>query len=199
MNVVLPINSLAGRGHNSGAAPLSELLSEELADDRAHADYLLAAVAEARIENATDAGKVADLIVLIRDRERSLDRARDVRKRPYLMEQRAVEIAYGAVIGPLERARNDTLVPLLDAWQQAHGDAPIPASIASIGSRRKPEFVIEDLPAALDWLLKNHGGAIVQAARTIIGSHLRAMGVGGAAEANIPGVTISVVSKVQVR
>lgn len=201
MNDVLPINSLAGRGHNSGAIPLAEILAEELATSKARADELLAAAREARIESAADAGKVADLILLLRDMERAADRARDERKRPLLHDQRIIEAAYGAVIGPLARARVDTLAPMLDAWRKDHPDDAPAAALASVGSRREITFCVEDLPAAIGWLLNNHAGSLAQAARTILGTVIRGAGVDTIerGEVSIPGVSISIAVKTHVR
>jgi hypothetical protein len=198
---ILPVNTLAGRGHNSAAVPLAEVLSEELALDKARADELLASAGQARIESAADAGKVADLIALIRDAEKALDRDRDVRKRPLLHEQRVIEAAFGAVIGPLARARTGVLVPMLTAWQQEHDGAPLPTSIAAVGSRRKPEWVIESLPAVIDWLLNNRPGPLSQAIRTIVGAEVTHAGVDAVerGEVVIPGVSISIAVKTQVR
>lgn len=197
----LPINTLAGRGIGDNRPPLAEVLAEELAADRARADELLAAARKARIENAADAGKVADLIALVRDQERSLDRAREARKRPLLTQQRIIEAAYGTVIGPLARARTDTLAPMLTGWQLEHADTPLATSVAAVGTRREIEFLIEDLPAVVGWLLQNKPGDIAQCARTILGNVVRSCGVDAAerGEVNIPGVSVSVVSKVQVR
>jgi hypothetical protein len=201
MNDMMPINTLARPGHNSGSAPLAEVLSEELSADRERAAELLASAGQARIESATDAGKVADLIALIRDAEKALDRDRDIRKRPLLRDQRIIEAAYGQLIGPLCRARTDTLAPMLTVWQQAHGDETLPTSIAAVGSRRTPEWVIEDLPAVVGWLLIEHGGPLAQAARTIIGSAIRAAGIDAVERGDvvIPGVSISIAVKTQVR
>lgn len=195
------INTLVERGvgDNSAAVPLAEVLAEELSVDKARADELLASAAQARIESAADAGKVADLIALIRDAEKALDRDRDVRKRPLLRDQRIIDAAYGAVIGPLARARTDVLVPMLTAWQQEHDGAAPPTLIAAVGSRRQITFCIEDLPAVVGWLLENRPGDIAQAARTIIGAALRSYGVDAAGIINIPGVSISIAVKTQVR
>lgn len=203
MNDILPVNTLAGRGigDNSAAAPLAEVLADELAADKARAAELLASARAARIESAADAGKVADLLVLIREHERSLDAARDARKRPLLHDQRTIDAAFGAVIGSLCRARTDVLTPLLNKWQEAHPDEKPVASIAAVGSRREIQFVIEDLPAAIGWLLLEHVGPLTQAARTILGTVIRASGVDTVerGEVRIPGVSISVDSKVHVR
>lgn len=201
MNDMLPINQLVGRGHNSASAPLAEVLSEELAADRARADELLVSASAARITNDAEAGKVADLIVLIREHERTVDRRRDIRKRPFLADCRIIDATFGTITGPLARARTGpgSLSEMLAAWQQEHGGAPLATSIAAVGSRREITFVIEDLPAVIDWLLENRGGEIAQAARTILGSALRSFGVNGAPHLEIPGVTVSVVNKTQVR
>lgn len=203
MDDILPLNSLAGRGigDNSAAVPLAEVLSEELAADRERADELLAAAREAWIETAADAGKVADLIVLVSDMEKALDHDRNVRKKPLLNDQRVIEAAFGAVIGPLARARTDKLQPLFDKWCSDHPDETIATTIASIGSRRTIDWVIEDLPAVIEWLLNEHPGPVVQACRTIIGSVVRSAGVDAVERGNIviPGVTVAINSKTQVR
>lgn len=201
----LPINILAvrGIGDNSAAVPLSEILAEELAASRARADALLAAAKSARIEIPSDAGKVADLIALIRDTEREIDRAREGRRQPYAEQLRIVDAAFGALLGPLSRARTGpgSLTEMLDAWQREHSDAAVPASVASIGQRRAIEFVIEDFPAVLAWLLETHPGAIAQSVRTILGTVVRAFGVDAVerGDAVIPGVSITLARKTQVR
>ena len=203
MNDALLVNTLAGRGigDNSDRAPLAEVLEEELAADGARAEELLAAAREARIETAADAGKVADLMVLIAYRETEIDRNRTMRKAPLLRDQRAIEAAYAAITGPLERARIDTLSAMLSKWRAAHPEEHIPTSIATISARREPVCCIEDLPAAVDWLLSNHPGSVAQAARTMLGAIIRAAGVDAIdrGDVQIPGVSITTTSKIKVR
>ena len=197
----LPPNSITARSIGDNKPLLQEVLAEELATDRARADELLAVANYARIENATDAGKMADLLVLISDMEKALDRARMERKKPLLHDQRVIEAAFGAVIGPLARARTDKLQPLFDRWCAEHPDEPLAPSIASVGFRRVPDWVIEDLPAVIDWLLNEHPGPLVQACRTIVGTEIRSAGVDAVerGELDIPGVSISLVMKTQIR
>jgi hypothetical protein len=203
MNDVLtmPPNTLAGRGIGDNRPPLAEVPRRRACRRQTRAHELLESALNARIENAADAGKVADLIVFLRDTEQSLDRARDARKKPLLRDQRIIETAYGALIGPLARARLDILAPMHAAWVKEHPGEQSFASVAAVGSRREISFVIEDLPMLLDWLLKHHGGAVGQAARTILGGELRHAGVDAIERGNvkIPGVSISIVSKTQVR
>lgn len=199
MSDTLPVNTLAGRGHNSGTAPLAEVLAEELDGDKARADELIEAASTAQIKTSGDAAAVTDLIALIRDHERAIDRAREVRKRPFLYRCRVIDTVFGGVTGPLARARLDTLSPMLTEWQKAHADKPIATSIASVGSRREITFCIEDLPAAVGWLMRERPGEMAQAARTILGTVLRSIGVDMAADTNIPGVRVEVVTKAQVR
>jgi hypothetical protein len=200
MSDALPINTLAFRpepGHNRPL--LQEILQEELAGDKARAEELLASAREAKIETADDAAKVADLVLLIRLHERTLDSARDARKRPYAMDARTVDAAYGALIGPLARARTDSLSKMLDDWRSKNGDVPLATAIAAVGNRREINFCIEDLQVIVGWLLQTRPGEIAQAARTIIGAHLKALGVEHAAEAGIPGISVTIQSKAQVR
>lgn len=199
--MTLPPNSLAGRSIGDNQPPLSEVLAEELAPDRARAAELLASAAAARIETDADAGKVADLIFLLRSHEADLDRKRRESGKPHVNNERIVNAAFGNIIGPLARARLDNLNPMLDKWRESHTDSALPTSIAAVGSRRKPEWVIEDLPAALDWLTENHPGPLAQSARTILGSIIHAAGVDAIErqELSIPGVRISISRVTQVR
>lgn len=199
MNDALPINTLARRGHNSAAAPLIEVLDEELEPARRRAADLLGAARDAKIADDTDAGKVADLIALIRDHERGVGRVREARKQPFLADCRVIDRAFGSILEPLARARTDTLSPMLDEWRREHADKPIATAVASVGSRREISFCIEDLPAAVGWLLQSRPGEIAQAARTIIGAALRSRGVNAAPEASIPGVRVEIVTRTQVR
>lgn len=201
IDIALPPNTLAGRGIGDNKPPLSELLAEELATDKARAEELLTAAREARIESAADAGKVADLLVLLHEHERAVDRARDDRKRPHLTDCRVIDAAFGAIIAPLARARTGpgSLSEMLTEWRSEHGETPLATSIAAVGSRREIKFCIEDIPATLGWLIQHRGGEITQAARTIIGTHLRSLGVDAASDADIPGVSVTIQTRTQVR
>lgn len=199
MTVVLPINTLAGRvepGHNR--PPLAELLAEELAGDKARAAQLIEAASTARIETQADAEKVADLIAMIRASAKAIDRIREERKRPLLDDSRLIDATCGAIAGPLERARA-SLKAMLDEWLPAHAAGDMRPAVAQIGARREISFVIDDLPAAVNWLVLHRGGEIAQAARTIIGKELRSRGVEHAANAGIPGVTVTITTAAQVR
>jgi hypothetical protein len=201
MSDTLPINTNARPGTGDNNPPLWEILTEELAADRARADEFLAEANYARIENAADAGKIADLIVLISDQEKALDQSRNARKKPLLHDQRIIEAAFGAVIGPLARARTDKLQPLFDRWCAEHPDEPLAPSIAAVGSRRTIDWVIEDLPVVIGWLLIEHPGPLIQACRTIVSSLVRSAGVDAVerGEIAIPGISISVMTKTQIR
>lgn len=197
-DIALPINTLAGRGIGDNRPPLAEVLAEEQHIYRERADELLASAKSAQITNETEAGKVADLIALLRAWERTIEKARDERKEPYKTAVRTVDTSYGSIVRPLASAR-ESLSNMLTAWQQENGAIPLTASIAGVGTRREIAFCIDDLPSAIGWLLQNRPGEIAQAARTIIGATLRSIGVGHAAEAAIPGVVVTIQSKTQVR
>ena len=193
----LPVNTLADRpGHNK--PPLAELLAEELAGDKARADELIDAANTASITTQGDAEKVADLIALIRAEEKAVDRIREERKAPLLADSRLIDATCGAIIGPLARARAK-LKAMLDEWLPAHTADSIRPAVAQIGSRREIVFVIDDLPAVTAWLVQHRGGEIAQAARTILGKHLRSLGVEHAADAGITGVTVTITTAAQVR
>lgn len=131
MNDVAPINTLAQRaptaGHNSGAAPLAELLADEMAGDKARADELVAAAESSRIASDDDAAKVTILVGMIRAHEKTLDQAREARKRPFLESGRIVDATYGAAIRPLTLARAGAdgrggLTGMLTQWQKKRED-----------------------------------------------------------------------------
>lgn len=193
--------TIARIGDNSGRVPLAEQIADELAEQRARADELLTEAQAAHVETAYDAGKIADLIVLLRAQERALEIMRDRRKQPLQLDIRIIDAGYGALIAPLARARTGpgSLTERLEGWQRQHPDeAPVP-SIAALGTRRAPVFVVEDIPAVIAWLVENRPGELMQAARTIIGTVIRQAGVAAAAELCIAGVAISVETRAQVR
>lgn len=193
--------SIARIGDNSGRMPLAQQIAEELAEQRARADELLTEARAARVETAHDAGKVADLILLMRAEERALEIMRDKRKQPIQLDIRVIDAAYGVLIGPLARARTgpESLTERLEGWQRAHPDEAPVSSIAAVGARRAPVFVIEDIPAVIAWLVDNRPGELLQAARTIVGTVIRQAGVQAAADLCIPGVAITVETRAQVR
>lgn len=196
LNDIIPLNPIARPGHNSATATLAELLADDLAADKERAELLAASAADAKITRQADAEKVADLIAMIRASKIAINRICDDHKRPLMADCRLIDASRGQVLAPLGRAQ-DALKTMLDSWLA--DNAPINPSIAQIGSRREIEFCIDDLPAVIGWLLKHRGGEIAQAARTIIGKQLRSAGVEYAADAGIPGVTVTIAAKTQIR
>jgi hypothetical protein len=65
--------------------------------------------------------------------------------------------------------------------------------------RREITFTIVDERKAIAWLYKNRRHEMLQAARTILGSVLRSMGVDAAQSAAIPGVKLTIECKALVR
>ena len=72
---------------------------------------------------------------------------------------------------------------------------PIRSHLGQVSRRREINFAVTDLPATCTWLIsqEGHRNNIEQAVRTIIGAHLRAIGIDAVARGvNIPGITASV-------
>jgi hypothetical protein len=191
-----------GIGDNSDAkAPLAEEIVADLAEEKRRADELLLAVAEASITNATDAGKVADLILMLRILERAIEAKRDKKKQPYQLDMRIVDATFAALITPLTRARTGpgSLTERLKAWTDGHPDEVPITSMAALGARRQPNVWIDDLAATVQWLALHHYEAMLQAARSIIGPLVRQSGVDAAEALDIPGVRVEVKTKQTVR
>ena len=105
----------------------------------------------------------------------------------------------GSVAAELEAIRKQEEAARLAREADAVRPEPIRTTAGSVMARRETSFEITDIRKALGWLVKMRGAEIAQAARTIIGSHLRSMGVDAAASAEIPGVTVTITSRSQVR
>ena len=190
-----------GIGDNSHNVPLVEIIVSELADDKKRADELLTQAVAARLETPGDAGKVADLIVMLRVLERRLESRRDARKQSYLADMRIIDATFAALITPLSKARTGegSLTEKLEAWRKANPDIVPLATFATVGSRRKSGMQIVDLEATVGWLLENRREQLLQAARSIIGPIVRHDGVDAANPIAIPGVRREVETRAQVR
>jgi hypothetical protein len=92
-----------GIGHNR--PPLDETIDDEIAPLRARATELIDVAAKAVIIDDVSAGKVTDLIAMMRGLERDLEAAREKRVRPYIDGQRLVNAKFSAVMTPLSAAR----------------------------------------------------------------------------------------------
>jgi hypothetical protein len=198
------IEELPGIGHNR--APLGEEIAELLAPLRLRQQELLRTAATVeRINNPRDAGSVADLIKLIREHEREIDRIREEMKHPYLQACRLIEREFSAVTHPLALARGSGEAGLngrLARWrrQQPH-ETPraMHTDMAIVRDERSLEFRITDLNALVGWLAQGEWrGALEQAARTILGRYLRALGIEVAQNAQVPGVKIQLVKRQRV-
>ena len=190
-----------GIGDNSHNVPLREILVSELADEKKRADELLMQAGAARLETPGDAGKVGDLILMLRVLERRLESRRDARKQSYLADMRVIDATFAAMITPLSKARTGegSLTEKLEAWRKANPDIVPLATFATVGSRRKSGMQIVDLEATVGWLLENRREQLLQAARSIIGPIVRHDGVDAANPIAIPGVRREVETRAQVR
>ena len=190
-----------GIGDNSHNVPLREILVSELADEKKRADELLMQAGAARLETPGDAGKVGDLILMLRVLERRLESRRDARKQSYLADMRVIDATFAAMITPLSKARTGegSLTEKLEAWRKENPDILPLTTIATVGSRRRPTFFVNDLKPTVDWLVEHHPDAMLQAARTIIGPILRQAGVARVKQTDIPGVRVEVENHAAVR
>ena len=100
----------------------------------------------------------------------------------------------GTISDELEAAAAQDAADLAATRAGAVRPAPIRAPLAQVNSRREIEFKLTDSRKALGWLLKNRRTAIEQAARTILGAHLRSIGVDALERdgADIPGIEVSI-------
>lgn len=190
-----------GIGDNSARVPLVDQISADLVEEKKRATELLTIAGTAKIRHATDAGKVADLILMMRILERQLEKKRDARKQPFQLDMRVVDSTFAALITQLTTARvgPGSLTEMLDIWKKANpGVMPI-TTIASVGERRRPQFHINDLAAATAWLVEHHPDQLLAAARTILGPIVRQAGVDDAGTLDIPGVSVDVETRAQVR
>jgi len=242
--------------------PLDEILREEIAPFVARDDELIAAAALSRIASLDDAERTTTLVALIRDQERSIARAHEERKAPYLQGGRLIDRTFKPE-GERLLAVRTTLERMLTTWQvarqnearrererleaeqrareeeaqrareaaeaakaagtggaiaaeldairaqeeadrlarQAETVRPeqIRTAAGAVAMRREIAFAIIDERKAVAWLLKTQRHALLQSARTIIGTVLRGMGVDGAQHADIPGVEVTIESKATVR
>jgi len=190
-----------GIGDNSHNISLVEMLVSELADEQKRADELLLQAGAARLETPGDAGKVADLILMLRVLERRLESRRDARKQSYLADMRIIDATFAAMITPLSKARTGegSLTERLEAWRKENPDILPLTTIASVGSRRKSGLEIDDLEATVAWLLEHRREQLMQAARTIIGPIVRHDGVDAKNPIAIPGVRREIETRAQVR
>lgn len=105
----------------------------------------------------------------------------------------------GAVSAELDAIQLEEEAARLARQAQTLRPEPIRTPVGAVNMRREIAFEVADLRSALGWLVRNRVGEIGQAARTIIGAHLRSMGVDAAGTADIPGVTVTITNRAQVR
>jgi hypothetical protein len=107
----------------------------------------------------------------------------------------------GSVKDELEALQAEEAADRLKRQADAVRPEPIRSHLGTVGRRREIEFTITDLRKALGWVLRGTLKAqIEQAARTIIGKHLRSLGVEAVDRGvEIPGVSVTVEKVAQVR
>lgn len=102
-------------GDNSKKADLAELLPEETAKFREDADKLIASAGRAAITNEETAGKVTLLGKMIAEHMKTVDAAREERKKPFLESGRLVDSHFKAITDPLATAKKK-LADMLTVW-----------------------------------------------------------------------------------
>ena len=117
----LSVNTLADRTPTIGdnLPPLEELLREEIAPHIERDNELVgAARTSPRIASLDDAERVTTLVALIRDQERTLTRAHEERKAPFLRDGRLVDRMFKPEVERLLSVRT-VLERMLTQWQVA--------------------------------------------------------------------------------
>lgn len=129
-----------------------------------------------------------------RQREREAEEARQA-------AERAEAAGRTSVVGQMAAAERRHEAVDLGRRAEAVFAPPIRTQASSIGTRREIGFEITDLPKLLAWALTQplrHN--VEQAARTIVGSYLRGLGVEACARGvEIPGLTVEVKNVAAVR
>jgi len=105
----------------------------------------------------------------------------------------------GSIAAELDAIRAQEEADSLARQAETVRPQAIRTAAGSVAMRREITFKLTDEKKAIAWLYKNRRSEIIQAARTIIGAHLRSMGVDAAQNADIPGVTVTIESKATVR
>lgn len=88
-------------GHNSSAAPLDEMLTEETIDLVKRADDLLASFGRTSVTDEETAGKATSLYGLMRKHVDVIEEQRQERKKPVLETGRVIDSTYNGIIGKL--------------------------------------------------------------------------------------------------
>lgn len=104
-------------GHNSGAAPLEEFLSEESAPLRQRALDLIAGATRAAVTDEDSAGKATLLAKMMADHIKTIDAAREERKKPFLESGRTVDRVYNGLKDQVHTTRAK-VVDLIDAYRK---------------------------------------------------------------------------------
>lgn len=108
---------LAGIGDNSGAVPLEEILADETAALRERAGKLIAASGRAAVTDDDTAGKATELAKMLREHAKTVDKAREDRKAPFLAAGNAVQAHYKAIEAPVLSAFK-VVEGMIDAYRR---------------------------------------------------------------------------------
>ncbi|HEV2674104.1 MAG TPA: hypothetical protein VGV37_06140 [Aliidongia sp.] len=104
-------------GHNSGAAPLSEMLTEETSGLAARSNELVAATERAKVSDADTAGRATTLAKMLKEHAKKIDETRKVRKEPFLEDGRTVDRHFQALAAPVVEAA-DRVVKMIDQFRR---------------------------------------------------------------------------------
>lgn len=110
----LPLSAI---GHNSGAAPLTEMLPEETIDLKSRADELVAAAGRAAVTDDETAGKAVTMAKMLKEHAKKIDDTRKTRKEPFLEDGRTVDRHFQALAEPVTKAVI-SVVALIDGYRR---------------------------------------------------------------------------------
>ncbi len=160
------------RGGNNGRGGLGAMLTQ----------WQQKREAEARVERERIEAKQ-------RAREEEAERAREAAK----------AAGRGTLAAELAHLRAKEEADRLGRQAETIRPEPIRSAAGAVSMRREIAFKIVDEKKAIAWLYKNRRGELLNYGRTILGAHLRSMGVDAAQSAAIPGVEVTIESRAQVR
>jgi hypothetical protein len=110
-------------GHNSGTAPLEEILGEETIDLIRRRDDLIAGAGRAQISDDETAGKAVTLAKLIKEHGKRIDEDRKSRKEPFLEGGRTVDRHFQNISAPLKTAEDSVVRKIDDYRRQKENEA----------------------------------------------------------------------------
>ncbi len=177
-------------GHN--APPLAEALPLETEDLRARADRLLEASKKAAITDADTAKQAVELVKMIGEHVKEVEKARTTRKAPVLAAGKEIDGHFKVITEPLVSAKT-AVTDLIDAYRKASGADQVRSEYGAV-AHDKPGFMTEvvDARAFVEWLFVNDLAGL-SVALTFEAARIAKGGI------TPPGVTVTAIHKTAVR